>query len=177
MDDTDDYRARSGRNSIFESGRSAFQSQQSFQRSTSVTDDHDALVRAAMEEAEKHPERHRMAVLPSKSKKNLALVDVTKLTTSKKRLVLSRAMESSGQDNERLLTKIRERQDRYCLSRRRKTNTCRLTIVIYLACSHGARPRPAHIYTIMWHNKSIKPALTECLQGLIVALYVIPVFA
>lgn len=118
MDDTDDHRCRSGRNSIFESGRSAFASQQSFQRSNSVNDDHESLVRAAMEEAEKHPERHRMAVMPSKSKKNMALVDVHNLTLSKKRLVLSRAMETSGQDNERLLTKIRERQDRYRTSRR-----------------------------------------------------------
>lgn len=118
MDDTDDHRSRSGRNSIFESGRSAFASQQSFQRSNSVNDDHESLVRAAMEEAEKHPERHRMAVMPSKSKKTMALVDVHKLTLSKKRLVLSRAMETSGQDNERLLTKIRERQDRYRTSRR-----------------------------------------------------------
>lgn len=119
MDDTDDFRSRSGRTSMFESSRSAFRSQHSFQQNTSVTDDHELLVRAAMEEADKHPERHRMAVVPTKSKKNLALVDVSKLTTSKKRLVLSRAMETSGQDNERLLTKIRERQDRYCTSRRR----------------------------------------------------------
>lgn len=112
MDDTDDYRSRSRRNSVFESGQSAFRSQHSFQRNTSVTDDHESLVRAAMEEAAKNPERHRMAVVASDSKKHMVLVDVNKLTISKKRLVLSRAMETSGQDNERLLTKIRERQDR-----------------------------------------------------------------
>ena len=121
MDDTDDCRSRSGRNSMFESSRSAFRSQHSFMDGgASVGDDHESLVKAAMEEAEKHPDRHRMAVIPSKSKKKLALVDVHKLTTSKKRLVLSRAMETSGQDNMRLLTKIRERQDRYCTESRNK---------------------------------------------------------
>ena len=132
MDDTDDYRSRSGRNSVFESGRSAFRSQHSFQRDTSVTDDHESLVKAAMEEAEKHPERHRMAVVASNSKKNLSLVDVNKLTTSKKRLVLSRAMETSGQDNERLLTKIRERQDRYRTSRGKQPSICMLTVMIHI---------------------------------------------
>lgn len=132
MDDTDDHRSRSGRNSIFESGRSAFASQQSFQQSNSVNDDHESLVRAAMEEAEKHPERHRMAVLPSKSQKKLALVDVHKLTLSKKRLVLSRAMETGGQDNERLLTKIRERQDRYRTSSRNNPKPACLHRNIYI---------------------------------------------
>lgn len=131
MDDTDDHRSRSGRASMFESSRSAFRSQHSFQRNTSVTDDHESLVRAAMEEADKHPERHRMVVVPSRSKKNLALVDVSKLTTSKKRLVLSRAMETSGQDNERLLSKIRERQDRYCASHGKEPSICMLTALIY----------------------------------------------
>lgn len=113
MDDTDDRRPRSRPNSILvNTSRSAFRSEHSFHRSTTADDDHELLVRAAMEEAENHPERHRMAVIPSKSRKKLALVDVHKLTTSKKRLVLSRAMETSGQDNERLLTKIRDRQDR-----------------------------------------------------------------
>ena len=112
MGDTDDRRPRSRPHSMLGTSRSAFRSEHSFQRSTTADDDHELLVRAAMEEAENHPERHRMAVIPSKSRKKLAVVDVHKLTTSKKRLVLSRAMETSGQDNERLLTKIRERQDR-----------------------------------------------------------------
>ena len=65
-----------------------------------------------MQEAAGHPDRHRMAVLPSKNKSSVQVIVAKKLTTSKKRLVLSRAMETSGQDNERLLNKIRERQDR-----------------------------------------------------------------
>lgn len=119
MDTTDDRRSRSRRNFMFDTSRSAFRSQQSFHRSTATEDDYELLVRAAMQEAEQHPERHRMAVIPSKSRKKLAVVDVNKLTISKKRLVLSRAMETGGQDNERLLTKIRERQDRYRTQRSR----------------------------------------------------------
>ena len=81
-------------------------------RDETAHDDHESLVRAAMQEAADRPDRHRMAVLPSKNKSSVQMIDVKKLTTSKKRLVLSRAMETSGQDNERLLTKVRERQDR-----------------------------------------------------------------
>ena len=120
MADADDHRSRSTRNCMFEPSRSAFRSQHSFRTGASVDDDHEALVRAAMDEAEKHPERHRMAVISSHSKKDVSVIDVKKLTTSKKKLVLSRAMETSGQDNERLLTKIRERQDRYLLHCRHK---------------------------------------------------------
>ena len=53
-----------------------------------------------------------MTALPSKAKNSVEVIDVKKLTTSQKRLVLSRAMETSGQDNERLLNQIRQRQDR-----------------------------------------------------------------
>ena len=119
MDDTDDHRSRSPSNSLFESSRSAFRSQHSFNKGlSSVEDDHEALIKQAMEQAEKYPDRHRMAVVSTQSRKKINLVDVKNLTISKKRLVLSRAMGTSGQDNERLLNKIRERQDRYCLRRR-----------------------------------------------------------
>ena len=120
MDDTDDRRVRSSRNSsVFDlqQSRNAFQSQHSFGLECTTAHDHEALVQAAMQEAAQHPDRHRMAVLPSKTKSSVQLIDVKHLTTSKKQLVLSRAMETGGQDNERLLTKIRERQDRCELER------------------------------------------------------------
>ena len=78
---------------------SAFRSQHSFGRESTTEEDHESLVRAAMEEANQHPHRHRMTALPSKTKSSVQVIDVNKLTTSKKRLVLSRAMETSGQDN------------------------------------------------------------------------------
>ena len=113
MEGTDDHRAaNTSRGSVFEMTGSAFHSQHSFHRQSTAEDDHESLLRAAMEQAAEHPERHRMAVLPSRNKSSVQVIDVKKLTTSKKKLVLSRAMETSGQDNERLLTKIRERQDR-----------------------------------------------------------------
>ena len=113
MEHTADNRPRhSSRGSVFDMTSSAFRSQHSFYTESTAHDDHESLVRAAMQEAAGHPGRHRMAVLPSKNKRSVQLIDVKKLTTSKKRLVLSRAMETSGQDNEKLLTKIRERQDR-----------------------------------------------------------------
>lgn len=148
MEDTDDHRSRSSSKSLFESSRSAFRSQHSFNKGfSSVDDDHQALVRQAMEKAEKHPDRHRMAVVPTQSKKKINLVDVKKLTTSKKRLVLSRAMETSGQDNERLLKKIRERQDRYRLQRRGMLWQCMLTHLLYSAecLLFNNTPPPQHM--------------------------------
>ena len=114
MQDTDDSRLRQSRSGAFEmsNSHSAFQSQHSFARASSANHDHESLVKAAMEEAARHPERHRMTALPSKAKNSVEVIDVKKLTTSQKRLVLSRAMETSGQDNERLLNQIRQRQDR-----------------------------------------------------------------
>ena len=111
MEDTDDHRHSASPKSIFEMGSSAFQSQHSFCRESTTAHDHESLIRAAMEEAAGHPERHRMAVRPSASKRNIAVINVKKLTTSNKQLVLSRAMETGGQDNAKLLTKIRDRQD------------------------------------------------------------------
>lgn len=70
-------------------------------------------VKAAMEEASQRPDAHRLAVLPSRANSSVAVIEVKSLTTSDQQLELSRAMETKGQDNERLLTKIRERQDRY----------------------------------------------------------------
>jgi len=114
MQDTDDNRLRESRSGVFKmsNSNSAFQSQHSFARASSADRDHEALVKAAMQEAARHPERHRMTALPSKTKSSVEVIDVKKLTTSQKRLVLSRAMETSGQDNERLLNQIRQRQDR-----------------------------------------------------------------
>ena len=71
------------------------------------------VVQAAMEEAYQQPDGHRLAVLPSRANSSVAVIEVKNLTTSNQQLILSRAMETKGQDNERLLTKIRERQDRY----------------------------------------------------------------
>lgn len=69
-------------------------------------------VKIAMKQACQHTNRHRMAVLPSAVDNSAELIDVTNLTTSDQQRILSRAMRTEGQDNERLLTKIRERQDR-----------------------------------------------------------------
>lgn len=74
---------------------------------------HAFVVKAAMEKASQQPDGHRLAVLPSRANSSVAVIEVENLTTSDQQLILSRAMETNGQDNERLLTKIRERQDRY----------------------------------------------------------------
>ena len=73
---------------------------------------HEAVVKDAMEEISHHPDQRLMAVLPSQTNSTVELINVEKLTTSDQQLVLSEAMQTEGQDNERLLTKIRERQDR-----------------------------------------------------------------
>ena len=67
-----------------------------------------------MKEASQHPDQHRMAVLPADgtSPTHVHLIDAKNLTTKNQRRILSRAMETEGQDNTKLLTKIRERQDR-----------------------------------------------------------------
>lgn len=74
---------------------------------------HAFVVKAAMEKASQQPDGHRLAVLPSRANSSVAVIEVENLTTSDQQLILSRAMETNGQDNERLLSKIRERQDRY----------------------------------------------------------------
>ena len=113
MEDTDDFHRReSPYKSALNMSNSAFRSQHSFASRASGDHDHESLVRAAMQEASEHPHRHRMTALPSKTKSSVQVVDVKSLTISQKRLVLSRAMETSGQDNERLLNQIRQRQDR-----------------------------------------------------------------
>ena len=93
---------------------SAFQSQLSSGHGLEATAARDAepAIKAAMGDTLQHPTGHRLAVLPSRAYSSVAVIDIAKLTTSNQRLVLSRAMETEGQDNGRLLTKIRERQDR-----------------------------------------------------------------
>ena len=120
MEDTDDHHLRdSPYKSVLNMSNSAFRSQHSFASRASGDNDHESLVKAAMQEAAQHPHRHRMTALPSRTKSSVQVVDVKKLTISQKRLVLSRAMETSGQDNERLLNQIRQRQDRCARVRRR----------------------------------------------------------
>ncbi len=80
---------------------------------STTTHKHAVDVKAVMEEASQKPDGHRLAVLPSRANSSVNVIEVKNLTTSNQQLVLSRAMETKGQDNERLLTKIRERQDRY----------------------------------------------------------------
>lgn len=112
MEDNDDHRAQQSGRGVLDMTSSAFRSQHSFRSHHTAEDDYESLLKAALQEAAGHPNRHRMAVLPSKNNSSVQVIDVKKLTTSKKKLVLSRAMETSGQDNEKLLAKIRERQDR-----------------------------------------------------------------
>lgn len=112
-----DLHSRSSRGELvldLQQDDSAFQSQLSSGNGLEATAARDAepVIKAAMEDTSKHPAGHRLAVLPSRAYSSVAVIDVTKLTTSNQQLVLSRAMETEGQDNERLLTKIRERQDR-----------------------------------------------------------------
>ena len=60
-----------------------------------------------------HPHGSRMAVLPLGSKKiDMELIDVRKLNKQARQNVLRRAMEVDDQDNEKLLSKIKQRQDR-----------------------------------------------------------------
>ena len=54
-----------------------------------------------------------MAVLPLGSQKiDMQLIDVRKLNKQARQNVLRRAMEVDDQDNEKLLSKIKQRQDR-----------------------------------------------------------------
>ena len=60
-----------------------------------------------------HPHGSRMAVLPLGSQKiDMQLIDVRKLNKQARQNVLRRAMEVDDQDNEKLLSKIKQRQDR-----------------------------------------------------------------
>jgi len=122
MDNIDNHRVRiSGSDSSFDLHQSgcttgtsgAFLSQRPSVLESATAHNHAFVVKAAMEEASQHPDGHRLAVLPSRANSSVDVIEVKNLTTSNQQLVLSRAMETKGQDNERLLTKIRERQDRY----------------------------------------------------------------
>lgn len=123
MADPDDHNletATSARSSVFNVSSSAWHGEHSFRSESQRGDDYDELLRAAMQKAAEHPDAHRMAVVPTQAKSQINLLDVNKLTRSKKKLVVTRALDTSGQDNERLLQKIRARQDRYktwCIER------------------------------------------------------------
>lgn len=130
MADPDDHNletATSARSSVFNVSSSAWHGEHSFRSESQRGDDYDELLRAAMQKAAEHPDAHRMAVVPTQAKSQINLLDVNKLTRSKKKLVVSRALETSGQDNERLLQKIRARQDRYetwCICQTSSTSGC-----------------------------------------------------
>ena len=121
MDDNDSHRVHiPGSDSLFDlhqsscttctTGASLSQCPSALEAMTA----HNAFVaKAAMEKVSQQPDGHRLAVLPSRANSSVDVIEVKHLTTSNQQLVLSRAMETKGQDNERLLTKIRERQDRY----------------------------------------------------------------
>ena len=124
MDDVDSHRVRiSGNDSPFDlhqsscsterghTGASLPQCPSGLECKTAQKNAFD--VKAAMEEASQRPDAHRLAVLPSRANSSVAVIEAKTLTTSDQQLVLSRATETKGQDNDRLLTKIRERQDRY----------------------------------------------------------------
>ena len=121
MDDNDSHRVRiPGNDSPFDLHQSSCTTGTtgaSLSRCPSLlepaTAHHASVVKAAMEEASQQPDAHRLAVLPSRANSSVSVIEVKDLTTSDQQLVLSRATETKGQDNERLLTKIRERQDRY----------------------------------------------------------------
>ena len=115
MEDNDHLRSSRGDSALgLQQGDSAFQSHDSPDHGLEEATARDAepIIKAAMEETSQDPVGHRLAVLPSRAYSSVAVIDVAKLTTSNQQLVLSRAMETEGQDNERLLTQIRERQDR-----------------------------------------------------------------
>lgn len=148
MEGADDRRLRSLRSAArFDLQRcsSAFQSQQPFRTDSSAAHDYESRVEAAMEEASQLPNPHRVAVLPSKAKSSVEVIDVTKLTTSNQRLILSRAMETRGQDNEQLLSKIRERQDR-CLHERCYIDVTLTGLQMYTCnCSCPSRHERAYV--------------------------------
>ena len=78
-------------------------------------DDEEELQTAALEKLRRHPHGSRMAVLPLGSKKiDMELIDVRHLNKQARQAVLRRAMEVNEQDNERLLSKVKQRQDRCC---------------------------------------------------------------
>lgn len=119
MADPDDHRLEStvsAHSSVF-TASSAWHGEHTFRSETVPRDDYDELVRTAMQQAAEHPDSHRMAVFPTKTKSRINMLDVNKLTQSKKKLMVTRALESSGQDNEKLLRKIRARQDRQAHTR------------------------------------------------------------
>lgn len=117
-DDTRLESAASARSSVFAVSSSAWHGEHSFRSESLPNDDYDELVKAAMQKAAEHPDAHRMAVMPTENKSKITTLDVNKLTQSKKKLLVTRALSSSGQDNEKLLQKIRARQDRYVLDGR-----------------------------------------------------------
>lgn len=117
-DDTRLESAASARSSVFAVSSSAWHGEHSFRSESLPNDDYDELVKAAMQKAAEHPDAHRMAVMPTENKSKINMLDVNKLTQSKKKLLVTRALSSSGQDNEKLLQKIRARQDRYVLDGR-----------------------------------------------------------
>lgn len=81
-------------------------------------DDTEELQKAALEKLKAHPHGSRMAVLPLGSKKiDMELIDVRRLNKQARQNVLRRAMEVDDQDNEKLLSKIKQRQDRAGIER------------------------------------------------------------
>lgn len=54
----------------------AFQSQHPFGLKSTTAHDHEDLVTTATEEAAQHPNRHRMAVLPSRANSSVEVIDV-----------------------------------------------------------------------------------------------------
>lgn len=148
MGDLHGYSARGESVLDLQHDDSAFQSQLSSGHDLEATPARDAepVIKAAMEDTLQHPAGHRLAVLPSRAYSSVAVMDVAKLTTSDQQLVLSRAMETEGQDNERLLTKIRERQDRCAQGR--------AVAAIDTDCCYvvGACARPSHADLIFGHQ-------------------------
>ncbi|KAK9815219.1 hypothetical protein WJX72_000157 [[Myrmecia] bisecta] len=77
-------------------------------------DDTDALVKAALE-LKNDPRHSRLAVIledRDPSKEAVRVIDVHKMTKSQKQLIVRKAMGTSDQDNEILLSRMRERMDR-----------------------------------------------------------------
>lgn len=119
------------RSSVLNISSSAFSGDHSFRATSPPHDDYDELMKEAMRKAAEHPDSHRMAVLPSKNRSRINMLDVNKLTKSKKNLLVTQALESTGQDNEILLQKIRARQNRSV------HDSCRITQLMLTASLHS----------------------------------------